>query len=59
MTISRYPGKPYIAPKRPIQWARDKGRGGNLVIGPVQINWYGVGWRIHITWPVQTVISHA
>ncbi len=25
--------------------------GGNLIVGPIQINWYAKGWRIHLTWP--------
>lgn len=26
-------------------------QGGDLIIGPIQFNWYG-GFRIHLTWPV-------
>lgn len=25
--------------------------GGNLLLGPVQFNWYNRGFRIHFTWP--------
>ncbi len=25
--------------------------GGNLVVGPIQINWYNRGLRLHLTWP--------
>lgn len=28
--------------------------GGNLIIGPLQINWYGTGWRVYLTWPGHT-----
>jgi hypothetical protein len=25
--------------------------GGDLLLGPVQFNWYNRGFRIHFTWP--------
>jgi hypothetical protein len=28
-----------------------KGSGGNLILGPLQVNWYSRGLRLHITWP--------
>lgn len=33
------------------QFARHKGHGGNLIVGPFQLNWYGNGVRLHVTWP--------
>ena len=30
---------------------RDEGGGGDILLGPLQINWYGKGWRIYLTWP--------
>jgi len=60
MTIKRYPGGSYFAPKPPIQLPR-RGetvkRGGTIVLGPLQINWYGQGWRVYLTWPRQYVIA--
>lgn len=25
--------------------------GGDLLLGPIQFNWYNHGFRIHVTWP--------
>jgi hypothetical protein len=33
-------------------------QGGDLVVGPVQINWYGDGWRVYLTWPGRTRAVH-
>lgn len=33
--------------------------GGDLILGPIQINWYGNGLRVHVTWPVcRTLTLH-
>lgn len=32
--------------------------GGCLLLGPVQVNWYGEGWRIYLTWPGRTRAIH-
>ena len=56
MRFARYPGKPYIAPSRPVQIPRSR-ECKELVLGPLQINWYGAGWRIYLTWPKQYVVS--
>lgn len=31
--------------------------GGYLTAGPVQINWYNHGLRVHLTWPAQRTLS--
>jgi hypothetical protein len=31
--------------------------GGNLIAGPLQINWYNAGLRVHITWPIHKTIT--
>ena len=28
--------------------------GGNLIAGPLQLNWYNHGLRLHVTWPGRT-----
>lgn len=25
--------------------------GGDLLLGPIQVNWFNQGFRIHFTWP--------
>lgn len=31
--------------------------GGNLLLGPVQVNWYNRGLRVHVTWPTQKTFT--
>jgi len=31
--------------------------GGDLLLGPIQINWYGKGLRLHLTWPVLRTVT--
>jgi hypothetical protein len=31
--------------------------GGNLIVGPFQLNWYGKGVRLHVTWPMLRTIE--
>lgn len=39
------------------QFVRSKADGGgNLIIGPLQLNWYGPGARLHVTWPTSRTI---
>lgn len=34
------------------QYARQHD-GGNIICGPLQLNWYADGVRLHVTWPVR------
>jgi hypothetical protein len=33
---------------------RTENGGGVLLLGPLQINWYGEGFRVYLTWPGRT-----
>jgi hypothetical protein len=32
-------------------WKKPHLTRGDLILGPIQFNWYGKGFRVHLTWP--------
>jgi hypothetical protein len=41
-------------PKRGYWKAPSFSRGGCLLLGPIQFNWFNDGFRVYLTWPGRT-----